>query len=56
MIGVEDPVIDDVQVNGASIVTDGVANIPIANASGTVHVGLVKPASATGTAVASNGG
>ena len=56
MLGVEDPVVDDVQVNGASIVTDGVANIPIVNASGTVPVGLVKPASATGTAVASNGG
>lgn len=44
MLGVEDPV--DVQINGTSIVDNGVANIPIA--SGNARLGLMKLSSGNG--------
>lgn len=31
MLGIEDPTVDDVQINGTSVVSNGVANIPIAS-------------------------
>ena len=48
--------VDDVQINGQSIVTDGVANIPVVTPNGSVTLGLVRPQVGLGTAVASNGG
>lgn len=33
MLGVEDPIVDDVQIDGTSITINGVANIPIATAT-----------------------
>lgn len=56
MLGVEDPEVTDVQVNGTSVVTNGVANIPIVTSNGSVQLGLVKPMVGLGTAVATNGG
>ena len=46
----------DIQVNGTSIVSNGVANLPVVTNDGIVTLGLVKPQIGLGTAVASNGG
>lgn len=43
--------VDDVQINGTSIVSDGVANVPIASAN---NVGLVKILSANGVYIDNN--
>ena len=43
MLGIEDPNVSDVQVNGTSIVNNGVANIPVAG----TDLGLVKAGSST---------
>ena len=45
--------VGDVQVNGTSVTTDGVANIPVANTSNTL--GLVKVAGTQGMQVSSSG-
>lgn len=61
MLGVpsEDDVVTDVQVNGTSVVTDGVAEIPVATRTifGTVKVGDAdtRNTSGTGVYIASNG-
>lgn len=49
MLGVEAPVVDDVQINGTSIITDGVANIPTA---GTGKLGVVSVNAEYGTSMA----
>lgn len=51
MLGVEDPV--DVQINGTSIVNDGVANIPLAGAN---TIGVVKINSGYGININNNNG
>ncbi len=55
MLGVpsEDDVVDDVQVNGTSIVTNGTANIPIANGQNTL--GLTQYNSTYGVTVNASG-
>ena len=55
--GMVDVPVEDVQVNGTSIVNaQGVVDIPVVTANGSVPLGLVKPQASLGTAVASNGG
>lgn len=51
--GLVDVPVDDVQVNGTSVVTDGVANIPIASATafGTIKTGTNYGVKVTGTGV-----
>ena len=46
--------VGDVQVNGTSIVSNGVAEIPIVQPNGTTY-GLVRPLSGLGTAITSSG-
>ena len=40
MLGVEDPTVTDVQVNGVSVLSNGVANVPVASSS---SIGVIKP-------------
>ena len=47
----------DVQIDGTSVIDQsGIANIPVVTANGSVALGLVKPMTGLGTAVAANGG
>lgn len=43
MIGVIDPTVTDVQINGTSVVSQGVADIPTSSGSGSGRLGVVKP-------------
>ena len=50
MLGVA---VEDVQINGTSILLNGVANVPVATAS---NVGVLKPDSGRGIGISTNGG
>ena len=52
MLGVEDPAVDDVQINGTSIISNGVADIPLATNS---SYGVIKGNSPSGIAINSSG-
>ena len=52
MIGVEDPVVEDVQVNGTSIISNGVADIPLATSN---SYGVVKGNEPYGVSINSSG-
>lgn len=51
MLGVVDPTVTDVQVNGTSVVSQGVANVPIASSSA---FGTVKVTDGSGTGITFN--